>query len=488
MLQAKFTKKSTSLDEISLPVSQIPDKITDGFDQLLPKNLFKRAVLKNVKVKGSTIEAILKVLFVMPFVDVSSVRALYLSGYHALAVMGKDAIYGLKNNTWMNWRALLDMTFDNFNKIIKEKSTSSPGDIRAFIVDDTTTGKTGKTIELIGRVFDHVNHMYLLGFKMQCLGLWDSKNFLGIDFSVHSEKGKNSNRPQGMRKKDIKKRFQKKRPNESPGYERAMETFKSKIEVAVSMIERAVKRGIVASYVLADSWYINETFIQGIRAIKKIKLHVIVMMPAVRIFEIEGKEMKSDVIIAKLRKSKKTSRKFRMQYFYVIAEYKGILMKIFFVKIGYGDYNENWKILISTDTQLSFHQVIKIYQIRWSIEVFFKETKQYLRVGKCQSQDFDAQIASITICFIQHMLLALYKRFEDYETIGGIFRNSKENMAKLTLVDRIWEIFLGLVKKINTTQKPEIELILLNIFNEDIKNEIIAELFCFENKKRLIAA
>ena len=56
-----------------------------------------------------------------------------------------------------------------------------------------------------------------------------------------------------------------------------------------------------------------------------------------------------------------------------------------------------WHGLLTTNLDLSFEQAYKIYSKRWSIEVFFKESKQHLGLGKCQSQDFDAKIASITI-------------------------------------------------------------------------------------------
>jgi hypothetical protein len=53
-----------------------------------------------------------------------------------------------------------------------------------------------------------------LGFKILVLGLWDGKRFLPIDFSIHGEKRKNVDKPQGMTKKEIKARFQTTRPEE----------------------------------------------------------------------------------------------------------------------------------------------------------------------------------------------------------------------------------------------------------------------------------
>jgi len=65
----------------------------------------------------------------------------------------------------------------------------------------------------------------------------------------------------------------------------------------------------------------------------------------------------------------------------------------------------------------------------------------YLELSrKNQSKDFDTQIASTTICFIQYSILALYKRFQAYETIGGLFQNCKNMITQQIFSDRIKEV------------------------------------------------
>ena len=58
-----------------------------------------------------------------------------------------------------------------------------------FVLDDTDIEKTGKTIEFIGRIFNHVTKLYPLGFKMLLFGFWDGKTLVATDFSLHREKG-----------------------------------------------------------------------------------------------------------------------------------------------------------------------------------------------------------------------------------------------------------------------------------------------------------
>jgi len=49
---------------------------------------------------------------------------------------------------------------------------------------------------------------------------------------------------------------------------------------------------------------------------------------------------------------------------------------------------------------------MKKYANRWSIEVFFKESKQLLALGKEQSTSFNAQIASTSISLMTYTMLA----------------------------------------------------------------------------------
>ena len=102
---------------------------------------------------------------------------------------------------------------------------------------------------------------------MLTLGYWDGKSLIAIDFSLHREKGQKGN--YGLSKKEITLQFRKKRDSQSPGYKRVKELDKKKGEVAFSMLKRAVRNGFVATYVLMDSWFVNDYMIKSVRSIKK---------------------------------------------------------------------------------------------------------------------------------------------------------------------------------------------------------------------------
>ncbi len=72
--------------------------------------------------------------------------------------------------------------------------------------------------------------------------------------------------------------------------------------------------------------------------------------------------------------------------------------------------------------------------------MFFNESKQNLNINKCQSTDFEAHIAWITLSFISYTMLSIHKRFDDYETMGEGFRDFKNELLEITMVEKLWQI------------------------------------------------
>lgn len=66
-------------------------------------------------------------------------------------------------------------------------------------------------------------------------------------------------------------------------------------------------------------------------------------------------------------------------------------------------------------------------------------------MGKCQAKDFAKQIAHTSIVALQYNILSLVKRFNDYETIGGLFREVEKDSLELTIAERIWEVVMETV-------------------------------------------
>jgi hypothetical protein len=307
------------------------------------------------------------------------------------------------------------------------------------------------------------------------LGLWDGKSFVPVDFSYHNEKGKKKN--YGLPTKQRNERFKKVRERTSWGYKRKKELRAKKTTNLIKMLRRAVKHGLSADYILTDAWFCTQDFIENVRDIKNGMIHIISMCRMdKRNYEVEGNVMNASAILQSNKAHKRRSRSNKVYYIEVSATYKGIPVKLFFTRLT---KRAKWRLIVTTDTSLSFNDTYKLYQIRWTIEVFFKESKQYLGLGKCQSVDFDAQMAATTISFIQYIMLSLHKRYNAYESIGGLFKQCKTNTQEAILAERIWVEALELIFHfiVELELPVELEELLEKIIDKADNNPQIKYLF-----------
>lgn len=405
------------------------------------------------------------ILLSMPFLNANTVNSMLTGCVKHHIEAGKDTFYRIKNNQSICWRMLLWLFAAKFKALINNCLENSDRP-KCMIFDDTILAKTGKNIEKVSRVFDHVTRQYVLGFKLLLMGYWDGASFIPLDFSIHRERGTNKEKPFGFKKKELKKQYKTKRQRGSFSDERAQEADISKIDSAIKMLRRAISQGFKVDYVLMDSWFTCEAFVDAVLSVKKHTAHLIGMYKIVKTKFLYNEGMYTHKQIRNLTGKPKRCRKLGFYYTEALVSFKGKQLKLFFSKQG---KNGKWKVFLCTDTKLSFIKMIEIYQIRWTIEVFFKESKQLLGLGRCQSNSFDAQIADTTITMVQHILLTMRYRIEHYESMTGLFDNLKEAAVKQRLDQRLWGLFIELIQ-------------ILAVLFEDIDEQELLEKI-FQNEK-----
>jgi len=422
------------------------------------------------KQQGYSVTDIITLLLVFPLMIIDSVNAFYKSEFNNVTTMQKDAIYRLKNNDRMPWRNLLYHVSKQFQKRVNPNQEVV--DHSAFIIDDTIDSRVGRRIENISYVHDHVagRKKQTLGFKNLTLGLFDGKSFSPLDFSLHSEKR--------LQKKYRREQYKKTRKAQSNGAKRKKECDVDKITNAIRMLKRAVKHGFKANYVLVDSWFPSKDFIRSVRGIKQGMMHVIcAVRKDWRKYSYNGENMNAKELLKTLKKEgkEKRSRKRNIRYFEATVYYEGIneTVKLYFCRFP---YQKNWRLYLSTNTSLTFLETMEIYSIRWTIEVFFRETKQHLQLGKCKSRDFDAQIAHVTTTYILYVFLSYFRRINDYESLGGLFEEIKDEMVEKNLAQRLWEMFDELLQVV-IAAISESGIIDLKAFKNSEEYAYIKELF-----------
>ena len=398
-------------------------------------------MLKHVKSKGFNSFDIISFLSFLPLLAVGSLHGYYGRYGTDFIQCKKDVFYRFKNNSGVRWRSILYSICKRFMNLLKKRQfeNASP---TYLIVDDTVLGKTGKAIEFLSRVWDHVSHGYVLGYKLLLLGYYDGSSFLPLDFSLHRERGKRAKCPYGLKAKELKKQYRKHREQHALSQQRIKELDEKKSEVMLQMIKRAFKKGFKASFILADSWFFSYALLALCKQLKT-KLIGMAKLGNTK-FKYKNKAISAKALVKVLARNTKYNRKLKAWYIEAQVEYQGIPVKLFFVRYS---QQQKWRLIVCSDTKMSFIKTMKHYQMRWSIEICFKECKQYLGLGKCQSQDFDAQIADTTLCFMLYTAIALKQRMEQYTCgIGTLFTALRDEAILNTLGQKLWKAFMNIIR------------------------------------------
>ncbi len=399
-----------------------------------------------------------------------SIHSIHKKGFYDLLDTGKNCYYRMMTRTSMDWRRLLLHLAVRFQCVLQKEHAECKDKPRCYILDDTTLEKSGVAMEHISRVFDHVRGKCVLGFKLLVLAFFDGKSTLPIDFSVHCERGRRND--YGLTAKQRRGRFSKKRAVSCPGYERSEEACRSKIDVAIEMLRRAWKHEqLRAQYVLCDSWFTCARLISEIRGIGGGALHFVGLAKMGNAkYLVKGRECNAaELAVMYERNCDKhrnahDCRKYKCRYISLLGKLGGQDVRIFLIRCG---RNQRWNVLLTSDTGMSFLEAFEIYQIRWNIEVLNKETKQYLGLGGYQGRDFDGQIADCTICFITYTVMALGKRFSDYETMGELFADMEDDLYALTLWRRVLACIQRLLEVLSRHLGLSFDELADSIINDD---------------------
>ena len=408
-------------------------------------------------------QGIVKLLILSKLMDMATIHK-FCTGYiNHIADIGKDVFYKIRNSSFIDWRQVLLNHAVKCMKGIDINETDQADGQACFIVDDSDLPKTGRTMEFIGKIFSHVSGRYSLGYKSLNLAYWSGKHLLHLDFSLHVELSKNGS--QGLNKKQLSKRHQVHRKIKSSGYIRAAETVMKKTDSAIKMIKRALGKGLKASFILVDSWFFNSTLVKFAKA----KNLTLVSRPKLNNwkYRYNSKDYTLAQLIQKFRydKSKKWSRLLQMHYVRVPVEFQGEKLVLFFYKPK--KRGTKWHVLVTTGLRMGAIQLYKIYQNRWAIEVSYKELKQHLGLGKCQSTNFNAQIADTTFSLLAYNTLSHEKAINNYQTIGQLFEKASKNWLSPTLMQRYWDHVHQILLQISELFEIDFNDILEKIFLKD---------------------
>jgi len=328
-----------------------------------------------------------------------------LESENAETLPAKDAVYRFLNCPRFSWRKfLLSLSVHTVQKV---NPLTSERQVRVFIVDDSVYERSrSRAVELLARVHDHTVNRFVKGFRLLTLGWSDGHTFVPVDFALLSSAKKEN------RYNEVSLAMDKR----TIGYKRRQEAMKQAPEVVVELLQHAFQAGIQANYVLMDSWF---THLPLVHELHQEGLFVIGMVKAMKQRYRLGDQW---LTLRELYQVAKPDLGRKQILASVLVELEpGISGRVVFVK--HRHKKREWLALLSTDVTLSNEEIIRIYGMRWDIEVFFKACKSMLKLGKeFQGRSYDMMIAHTSIVFTRYIMLSWESRKDiDPRTMGGLF-------------------------------------------------------------------
>lgn len=309
----------------------------------------------------------------------------------------------LSQSTW-DERALNKQRIHQSLQIVAEYH----GKYIPLIIDDSLCEKYGEKLPGVGYHWDHSNNTTTLGQHLvtshMLLGSVDIPLF--VDIYLKEDQF------------DDKKQFQ------------------SKLQLAQKQIEQfpifdrfSDKTGVV----LGDSWYgskdvVNKTLEQGYQGIFAVKRNRKIKLLDGKHLKV-GKQIENlneiDAHLVTVGQNMYRVWKYTVQLSGIDQEWVSLLIcqKLSFEEDDNGDEISKWSdhmTLMSTDLEMSDYMILKLYEKRWKIEVFYKFSKGCLGFGKSQSREIRTLLRFMILLFFSYTFLAL-SRFAN----SSLFISSK---------------------------------------------------------------
>ena len=285
------------------------------------------------------------------------------------------------NRFLIEWRWKPRRTLQTLAKARLRQLRLQPGEQVYILIDDTKKGKRGKRMDAVGKFKDTVNGGYLQGHNYVCMLIVVRGQIIPFAIELYA-----------------KKEFCKTHPEL---------TFYTQVQLATRMIHELPAFKGLEVCVLFDSFYCAKHLL---RAVRDRGFTFVTTLKSNRNVYVRGHKKKAGqyarnvnrrdgatlVLNAHPRRTRYrvARRRVRLPYF---GEVQFIASRVAKEK----------KVLpiISSHLDWSPKQILQAHRRRWSIELFFKETKQHLGLGEYQNLSYESAVKHLHLVCIACLLL-----------------------------------------------------------------------------------
>jgi SRSO17 transposase len=309
-------------------------------------------------------------------------------------------------------------------------------------IDDTFSEKTGKTMEAIGWYKSHTGEKeYILAHNFVYSQYVDQEAQYPLDFLLY------------VKEKELTK-------------QNLSKPFKSKITLARELVATAEKRDIPARLYAFDSWYFSKELTDHIESYGKDWISIAKLN---RVVLWNGNKIKLGDFVTKTipwESYKRLEVNGKLFWYFtksVTFKTNGKVRIVSTFEEKDGVREKYPTVLVTNRTDWNVTKIIKNYTLRWSIETFFRDSKQSLGFEDYQLRSIDAVERHLCLVNLAYSLLELQRVESCLLTKVANQLTTIGDQARTVANDILRSLVLWVYDQAKHTKNPEnIYQILLN--------------------------
>ena len=428
-------------DALSQPFTFADTEISEGIQRHCLSGLLAAVMHGQRRPDAEPLNQVLCALLIWPLLKVASLHCFCAELGQILS--GKvSVLYDFLGREDINWRGLAS----ELTRRVFRQNELGPCSQRAFVVDDTSKARAGRKVQGTSCYFDHTQGRMQKGHQMLQLGLAAEKGFLPLESQLVMGEKAAILKPQD-------KPFKDQRSSAARDLARAREQNKPK--QFREMLQRAVRAGFSAWYVLADAWFGCK---ENILCALELDLTAIFQMKRGNLaYEYQGQSYNATQLYAKVqRQMRPVSSRARYKTASLTVRLNlqtdkrqpahGVPVRLVFSAPVREASADTWVLFLCTDVTLKDVKILEVYALRWSIEVYFKEIKQNLGFLKEQSGRYELAYASVHLAAVRYLLLFEAMLRNGQLSYGELRDRESGRLLTLTYATLLWQLFRALIE------------------------------------------
>jgi hypothetical protein len=428
-------------DALSQPFTFADTELSEGIQRHSLVGRLTAAISRQRRSDGEPLANLLCALLVWPLLKVNSIHC-FCAELCQILVGKVSVLYDFLGREDINGRGL---SSELARRVYQDGELGSRSQC-AFVVDDTSQARAGRKVEGTSCYFDHTEGRTRKGHQVLQLGLAGEKGFLPVEAQIVMGEKCAIDKP-----KD--KPFKDQRSSAARDLRRARE--QTKHQLFREMLQRALRAGFRALYVLGDAWFGCKENIQC--CLDNHLIGIFQMKRGNLAYRYQGRTYTASQLYGKVqRQMRPLNRHARYKTASLTVSInleindrqpaRWVEVRLVFSAPVRACHQDPWVIFLCTDATLSDAKILEVYALRWSIEVYFKEIKQNLGFLKEQSGRYQLAYASVHLAAIRYLLLLEAMLRNGQLSYGEIRDRETGRLQILTYAALLWQLFRALIE------------------------------------------